>query len=167
MMNHVKQLTKTNFPAPAGQQLTLSDCIQSGLNGGFGAFKDCTQSKKNPAPSDRRLKRNVAALRDALGKLLRLRGVTFEYNETGQKRGCPAGARMGMIAQEVEEVIPEWVQMAGDGYRELAIDGFEALTVEALRELKAENDQLRGEIAELRGFVQELLEERRPVFAET
>jgi hypothetical protein len=62
--------------------------------------------------------------RGALVKLLRLRGVTFEYNEAGQERGGPAGKRLGLIAQEVKEVFPEWVRMREDGYRELAVHGF-------------------------------------------
>ena len=112
------------------------------------AKKDCTSHL-----SDRRLKRGIVGLRGALGKLLRLRGVTFEYNEAGRERGGPVGKRTGMIAQEVEAVFPEWVRMREDGYRELAIHGFEALAVEALRELKAEDDALREELAELRALV--------------
>ncbi|MFA6241486.1 MAG: tail fiber domain-containing protein, partial [Candidatus Hydrogenedentales bacterium] len=121
-MRHVKEVSKSKMPAVAAEPIL---------------------KPVKKAPSDRRLKRNVVALRNALDTLLQLRGVTFEYNETGQKRGCPAGARMGMIAQDVEKVIPEWVEVASDGYREIGVHGFEALAVEALRELKTENDELR------------------------
>ena len=71
-----------------------------------------------------------------------------------------------MIAQDVEKVIPQWVRMAGDGYREVEIHGFEALTVEALRELKSENDRLREEIADLKNVVQELRAETQPLLLE-
>ena len=42
-----------------------------------------------------------------------------------------------MIAQEVETVLPDWVSTTPEGYKLLAIRGFEALTVEAFRELQA------------------------------
>jgi hypothetical protein len=47
-----------------------------------------------------------------------------------------------MIAQQVEEVFPEWVGTDADGYKTLTYRGFEALTVESFRELKAKNDAL-------------------------
>ena len=50
------------------------------------------------------------------------------------------GKRIGMIAQEVEEVFPDWVSEGGHGYKTVTFRGFEALTVEALRELRAEKD---------------------------
>ena len=43
-----------------------------------------------------------------------------------------------MIAQEVEAVYPEWVGMGPLGYKTLTFRGFEALTVEAMRELYLE-----------------------------
>ena len=42
---------------------------------------------------------------------------------------------MGLIAQEVQEVFPEWVSQGLDGYLTLTVSGFEGLTAEAMREL--------------------------------
>jgi hypothetical protein len=42
-----------------------------------------------------------------------------------------------MIAQEVEKAVPGWVDTASNGYKRLTFRGFEALTVEAVRELQA------------------------------
>lgn len=113
------------------------------------------------AVSDARLKRNVEPLETALDRLLELRGVSFEYlpNDSPLR---PAGKHNGFIAQEVQKVFPEWVGEGKDGYLFVAPTGFEALTVEALRDLKAEkdvelealrsdNEALRAELAELRG----------------
>ena len=94
--------------------------------------------------SDRRLKKNIADMEGVLDRLLKLRGVTYEYIDPEAIRELP-GTRLGMIAQEVEEVFPDWVHTA-DGYKRLTYRGFEALTVEALRELRQEKDD---EIAEL------------------
>jgi DNA repair exonuclease SbcCD ATPase subunit len=46
-----------------------------------------------------------------------------------------------MIAQEVEKVFPDWVDTAPNGMKRLNIHGFEALTVEALREVRSENQR--------------------------
>jgi hypothetical protein len=93
--------------------------------------------------SDARLKKNVQPLEQALERLLRLRGVTFEYKDPKAAHELP-GERTGMIAHEVEKVFPDWVETGKDGMKRLSIRGFEALTVEALRELRAEKDrQLR------------------------
>jgi hypothetical protein len=87
--------------------------------------------------SDFRLKRNIQPLGGALEKLLRLRSVTFEFKDA---RRYGAGVRTGFIAQEVEEVFPDWVVTESDGIKALGAKGFESLTVQALRELRAEKD---------------------------
>ncbi|HMC32215.1 MAG TPA: tail fiber domain-containing protein, partial [Candidatus Angelobacter sp.] len=91
--------------------------------------------------SDLRLKTNVEPLRDALGKLLQLRGVSFEWKDP-VKMGGAAGPQLGMIAQEVEKVFPHWVIDGPQGYKVLGAPGFEALVIEAMRELKAQLDSL-------------------------
>jgi hypothetical protein len=114
------------------------------------------------SPSDIRLKKSVTTLKGALEKLSRLRGVSFEWEEP-EKHGDLRGQQMGLIAQEVEEVLPEWVDTHPSGYKILTARGFEALVIEALKELKADNeilkahnDELRSELDELRGQLGEL-----------
>jgi hypothetical protein len=98
--------------------------------------------------SDARLKKNIAPLPDALSRLLRLRGVTYEWIDPA-KHGYLTGPQTGMIAQEVEKVFPEWVGTDRDGYKTLSIRGFEALAVESFRALRTENDDLRRQVADL------------------
>lgn len=106
--------------------------------------------------SDLRLKRNVQDLDGSLAKLLALRGVTFEYNDPAAIGELP-GERIGFIAQEVEQVFPDWVGQKDDGMKFLTVRGFEALSVEALRELDARQGRLEAENARLR---EELAAER-------
>ena len=90
--------------------------------------------------SDVRLKKDVRPLEQALARLLQLHGVTYEYKNPEAIHELP-GQQTGMIAQEVEKVFPEWVESGRDGMKRLSVRGFEALTVEALRELRTEKDE--------------------------
>jgi hypothetical protein len=95
--------------------------------------------------SDARLKKNVQPLEGALERLMRLQGVTFEYKEPAAIHELP-GVQIGMIAQEVEKVFPDWVDTAPNGMKRLSVHGFEALTVEALRDLRKEKDEKLAEL---------------------
>jgi hypothetical protein len=98
--------------------------------------------------SDQRLKKNVEPLAGALSTLLRLRGVRFEWRDPDSV-GRLRGPQMGLVAQEVEEIIPQWVTTARNGEKALTIRGFEALTIEALREVKGEVDELAARLEKL------------------
>ncbi len=96
--------------------------------------------------SDRRLKKNIRDLDSSLDKLMKLRGVRFEYKDPDSINELH-GTRIGMIAQEVEKVLPDWVETRKDGYKAVTYRGFVAFPVEALRELRNEKNV---EIASLR-----------------
>lgn len=89
--------------------------------------------------SDQRLKKNIRPLSGALEKLLALHGVTFEYIEPARIQEL-SGERMGLVAQEVEKVFPDWVETGTDGFKRVTVRGMEALMVEALRELQHRQD---------------------------
>jgi hypothetical protein len=98
--------------------------------------------------SDLRLKKKLSALTHSLERLLQLRGVQFEWKEP-EKMGNLSGPQTGLIAQEVEKVFPEWVSSDPEGYKELTIRGFEALAIEALRELKDEIEEIKKRLAKI------------------
>ncbi|MFP4487824.1 MAG: tail fiber domain-containing protein, partial [Bacteroidales bacterium] len=87
--------------------------------------------------------------------VLKLRGVSFKWD----KEGNLAGKRsIGLIAQEAVEVVPELV-LKGSEYYAINYAPLTALLIEAVKELKKENDELRGELSkveELERQVQEL-----------
>ncbi|MDX2132214.1 MAG: tail fiber domain-containing protein [Planctomycetota bacterium] len=89
--------------------------------------------------SDRRLKHDIAPLSSSLDRLLQLRGVSFLYTPDVASRERP-GRRVGFVAQEVEPIFPDWVDTGPDGIKTVTFRGFEAITVEALRDLRAESD---------------------------
>lgn len=111
------------------------------------------------ALSDRRAKHDIQPLAGALDKVLSLEGKTYYYNDP-KTAGAIEGLCTGFIAQEVEQIFPEWVSELADGTKTLNIRGFEALTVEALRDLRTEKDaavaELESENAELRQRVEAL-----------
>ena len=87
------------------------------------------------AYSDARLKTDVNTIDNALDKVTKLRGVSFTKTDTQQKG-------IGVIAQEIEEILPEVVQ---DGaYKSVAYGNIVGLLIEAIKELKAELDEHKG-----------------------
>lgn len=91
--------------------------------------------------SDRRFKTNVVEMQDTLAKVLKLRGVEFDWrrDEFPERSFCD-GRQVGFIAQEVKEVVPEIVVEGSDGYLAVDYSKLTPLLVEAVRELH-ENDQ--------------------------
>ena len=101
--------------------------------------------------SDERLKDEIHPLDGALDRLLSLEGVTFRYRDPDSPMTAN-GIRTGFVAQQVEQVFPEWVGENAEGIKYVAPSGFEALTVEALRELAARQD---ATVAALRDRVED------------
>ncbi len=92
--------------------------------------------------SDKRLKRDIQSIEPGiLDHLLTLRGYTFEYLAHAiENRLALPGRQFGLIAQEVIEVIPEWVDTDDEGYLYITERGTTALFIEALRELRKEKN---------------------------
>lgn len=123
-------------------------------------------------PSDARLKSGVGPLAGTLDRLLALKPVEFTYRpEVTPKSLYLPGRQVGFIAQEVEQVFPEWVSVSDEGWKTVGPRGFEALTVEALRELRAESALIDGaqslRIAALETENARLRDESRTLSAES
>ena len=85
--------------------------------------------------SDERLKEDVKTIDNALDKVDQLRGVEFTRIEGGERQ-------IGVIAQEVEKVIPEVVK---DGaFKSVSYGNLVGLLIEAIKELKAEIKEIKG-----------------------
>jgi Chaperone of endosialidase/Major tropism determinant N-terminal domain len=83
------------------------------------------------ATSDERLKKNITIIPDALDKVNKISGVGFEWNEKSGK----TGKDYGVIAQEIEKVLPELVVTRDDGYKAVRYEKIIALLIEAVKEL--------------------------------
>ena len=92
--------------------------------------------------SDVRLKENVVTIPNALAKVTSLRGVNFTWIDT-ENRG--SNLKMGLIAQEVEAVVPEVVHTQQDTEEQIKSVEYQylvGLLIEAVKELKVEVDAL-------------------------
>lgn len=118
------------------------------------------------ANSDRRLKTNIKTIdsKNALNKLLALRGVTYEWNDkqTGIER--PKEIQYGFIAQELMEVFPEKVTKDNLGFYQTAYGDYDAVFVQAMKELnnkvetlETENKLLKQQLIELQKSQEQLM----------
>ncbi|MGE0481867.1 MAG: tail fiber domain-containing protein [Phycisphaerae bacterium] len=104
--------------------------------------------------SDERLKQNITPMPDALDRLMRLHGYEFEYTADAVERGRGLpGRQIGLIAQEVQRVFPDWVEQDADGYLFVTERATTALMVESLRQLRTEQD---AEVAAVRAENEDL-----------
>lgn len=85
--------------------------------------------------SDRRQKKNIRKLRNSLSSVLALRGVSFTRKFDGAHS-------IGLVAQELELVVPEVVRTNEDGIKSVAYANLVALLVEAIKELNAKVERL-------------------------
>jgi hypothetical protein len=98
--------------------------------------------------SDARLKTNVKRIENSLWKLLQLKGVEFTWNE---KAGDRAGTHdIGVIAQDVEKVIPEAVHIEQNGTKVVDYPRLVPLLINAIQEQQTQIDELRKEIEALK-----------------
>ncbi|MEW5802653.1 MAG: tail fiber domain-containing protein [bacterium] len=108
--------------------------------------------------SDARLKKNVTPIDHALDKVTALQGVEFEWRtEEFPEKGFAEGRKIGLIAQGVEKVLPEVVSTDSEGYRTVEYANIVGVLVEGMKELKAQNDDLKAQNEGLRILLGQVL----------
>jgi hypothetical protein len=116
---------------------------------GVGGAINCGDEITAFASSDERLKENVVTISDAMSKVQAIRGVTFDWkDEVMVNKGEEDGYfvrkhEVGVIAQEVESVLPEVVATRDNGFLAVRYEKMVPLLIEALKELKAELDVVK------------------------
>ena len=121
--------------------------------------------------SDSRLKKDVQTIDGALGKVLKLRGVSYYWKNKAEMGADSAYAHndtekhIGVIAQEIEQEFPELVKTDHHGYKTVEYSAIAPILIEAVKELKAEKDALQAEkdaleakVEKLEAQMQEILE---------
>ena len=110
--------------------------------------------------SDQRLKTDIKPLTNALDKVMSISGVTFKSNDVAAQYGyTDTKTQVGVIAQEIEAVLPEIVvpapfdigkddegnnySISGENYKTVQYEKLVPLLIEAIKELKAELDEVK------------------------
>ena len=101
----------------------------------------CTGDIVAFASSDERLKDNLSPISNSLEKVGQLKGYEFDWND---KQEVYTGHDVGVLAQEVEKVVPEIVETREhDGYKAVKYEKLVPLLINAINDLKAEIEELK------------------------
>jgi len=95
--------------------------------------------------SDQRLKDNITLIDDPLAKVLSISGNTFDWNEKSNK----SGHDVGVIAQEIREVLPEAIIERDNGYLAVDYHKLVPLLIESIKELSAKVERLEYDFTTL------------------
>lgn len=152
-----------NINISSGQSIATTDNVRfnslgigtnaSGTTGEIRATNQITSYY-----SDERLKENIVEIPDALNKVVSLRGVTYQPNQIAESLGYKKQNEVGVIAQDVEKVLPEAVKPApfdimlfenteisrsGENYKTVQYEKIVPLLIEAIKELNEQIKQMK------------------------
>jgi hypothetical protein len=131
-----------------------------GANTGFiapsgGVFQGNNSSSWSTT-SDERTKKNISDNTVGLDKITQIRVRNFEYRSADEITDLPShcaikkdGVQVGVIAQEIQTILPDMVEVAGTGCLSLNTDNLTWYLVNAVKELKTELDAAKTRIATL------------------
>jgi hypothetical protein len=117
----------------------------SGTTGEIRATNDVTAFYS----SDKSLKENIKNIENPLEKVNQINGVTFDWTEDyikqhgGEDQYFVRKNDVGVIAQEIEKVLPQVVATRKDGIKAVKYDRIVALLIESVKELKKEIEELK------------------------
>ena len=145
--------TQWGYLGSSNQGIATSDTVQF-AKVGVGGASDATYELKVTGDvgatgdivayisSDKRLKDNIQPIKGALDKVSQISGNTFDWNE--EKQNIYKGKDYGVIAQEIQEVMPELVDTRDNGYLAVKYDKIVPLLIESIKELKKEIEELKS-----------------------
>jgi hypothetical protein len=105
--------------------------------------------------SDKRIKKNIVDNNEGLEKITNIRVRNFEYRTAEEITDFPneeniavqrKGVQLGVIAQELQQVLPSCVYEQKNGMLSLSTDNLISHMINAIKELKAELDELKAKV---------------------
>ena len=114
-----------------------SGTFDGGLNSTTGVFSGTVTCQDLISLSDIKLKDNVKTVESALSNVKSIRGVTFDWKKDGTKG-------TGVIAQEVEKVLPDLVLGSSETQKAVNYNGLIGVLIEAVKELSKEVEELKN-----------------------
>ena len=123
------------------------------INPNSGGVYQGNNSSSWSTTSDQRLKKNIADNNDGLDKITSIRVRNFEYRVEDEITELPthaaikkSGVQLGVIAQELQAVLPECVKTESTGVMSVDADNLTWYMINAIKELKAEVDSLKSQL---------------------
>ena len=126
--------------------LTVGNILISSTVGRIDASNDVVAY----STSDCRLKKYIKPIKNALDKIDKIRGVEFDWKVTDEKMEKEVhsfkGHDVGVLAQEIEEVLPEVVTTRDSGYKAVKYEKIVPLLIQGIKELKDEVEIIKTKI---------------------
>ena len=123
----------TNFDIISLRDIIASNRIEAG--GDIVAFSS----------SDKRLKDNIEQIPNAIDKIQSIGGYSFDWND--KQDTYEVGSRdIGVVAQEIEEVLPELVITRDNGYKAVKYEKMVALLIEGIKEQQEQINELKTKL---------------------
>jgi hypothetical protein len=128
--------------------LTTSNVQHASLGIGMAASGtagriDATNDVVAFSSSDIRFKENIKPIENAIDKIRKISGNTYDWKEENKIEHGYEGNDVGVIAQEIEAVLPQLVQTRESGYKAVKYDKLVALLIEGIKEQQLQIEQLR------------------------
>ena len=160
----IKTQLNTNTVVSGSSQITLSSTTGGGTSDnvrfgslGIGVAASGTPGRIDAAndvvaysTSDIRFKENIKPIENAIEKIRKISGNTYDWKEELKDIHGYEGNDVGVIAQEIESVLPQLVQNRDNGYKAVKYDKLVALLIEGIKEQQIKIDNLTIEIENLK-----------------
>ncbi len=143
-------------PGGGATMMTLDDANRLHVNGTITATGAITST------SDSTLKHRVVTVSDALAKVMRMKGVYYDWLPSANPdRTFTTDRQVGFLAQAVERVLPEAVHTGADGIKGVDYGKITPVLVNAMQEQQAQIEQLRRDNEELRKMVLDMAKQMK------
>ncbi len=104
---------------------------------------DATNDVVAFSSSDIRFKENIVPIENALDKISKISGNTYDWKAENKIEHGYEGNDVGVIAQEIEAVLPQLVQTRENGFKAVKYDKLVALLIEGIKEQQTQIEKLR------------------------
>ena len=145
-----------NVTISIGQAVATSSNVQfNSLGIGMAASAtagriDATNDIVAFSSSDIRFKENIKAIENPIQKIRQISGNTYDWKAENKIEHGYEGNDVGVIAQEIEAVLPQLVQTRENGYKAVKYDKLVALLIEGIKEQQIQIDNLTLQVEELK-----------------
>jgi len=127
------------------------------INGDFNVKGDAYSTSGFWESSDIRLKRNITTYENALEQVVKMRGVRYDWKEEDfPEMNFNKRPQVGVIAQEVEGIIPELVITNRTGFKSVDYAKFSAILIEAVKEQQNMIEELKRENSDIKSRLQRM-----------